>query len=260
MEPWLSELHQGHAQTAWDLFAERYRRLILATIRRLVPDHDDVMDVFSTVCEALSAHDCARLKRYSDLTAQPARQASVATWLVVVVRNLTIDWRRRQGGRRRVGVPAHLSPLQQQIHAAVCGDGCSHVEAYETIRARAASPMTFEEFLREVRVTLRLAPCPSDAPVRTAARPPTRPDAAAPEEGDPAEIAERARRVAAALASYPDDVRVAVDLFIVERMAADEVARVVGWPNAKAVYNRVYRVLAALRTDLARHGIGPGDL
>jgi len=259
VEPWLSELDQGHAQAAWDLFAERYRRLILATIRRLVPDHDDVMDVFSTVCEALSADDCARLKRYSDQTGQAARPASVATWLVIVVRNLTIDWRRRQAGRRRLNVPKNLSPLQQQIYAAVCLGGCSHVEAYETIRTRTGSSMPFEEFLREVRATLRLAPCPSDARHRTAALTPL-PDAVASEAADPVEIAELARRIDAALASYPDDVRVAVELFVIERMPADAVARVVGWPNAKAVYNRVYRVLASLRTDFVRDGIGPGDL
>ena len=33
-----------------------------------------------------------------------------------------------------------------------------------------------------------------------------------------------------------------------------------GWPNAKAVYNRLHRALASLRTELARSGIGPGDL
>jgi DNA-directed RNA polymerase specialized sigma24 family protein len=55
-------------------------------------------------------------------------------------------------------------------------------------------------------------------------------------------------------------VRLAVELFVVERMAAADVARVVGWPNAKAVYNRVYRVLMALRAELHKEGIGPGDL
>ena len=29
---------EGHSQAAWDLFHERYRRLMLAAIRRLVPD------------------------------------------------------------------------------------------------------------------------------------------------------------------------------------------------------------------------------
>jgi DNA-directed RNA polymerase specialized sigma24 family protein len=43
-------------------------------------------------------------------------------------------------------------------------------------------------------------------------------------------------------------------------MAAADVARLVGWPDAKAVYNRVYRALATLRAELGREGIGSGDL
>jgi hypothetical protein len=64
MEPWLSQLNAGHPDAAWDLFVERYRGLALATIRRLVHDHDDVMDVFSSVCAALHANDLARLRHY----------------------------------------------------------------------------------------------------------------------------------------------------------------------------------------------------
>jgi DNA-directed RNA polymerase specialized sigma24 family protein len=111
VEPWLSKLNAGDAQAAWNLFAERYRRLMLATIKRLVPGHDDVMDVFSTVCQMLSANDSARLKRYSDRSPQ---RASVSTWLVTVVRNLTVDRLRA----RRSASPHHsrdAPPLQQEI-------------------------------------------------------------------------------------------------------------------------------------------------
>jgi RNA polymerase sigma factor (sigma-70 family) len=256
VEPWLSKLIQGHGQEAWDLFAERYRRLILASIRRLVRDHDDVMDVFSTVCQALCANDFARLKRYSD---QLAHGASVATWLVSVVRNLTVDWVRQQEGRRRLTVPPGLSPLHQEIYTAICVGGCSYVEAYETIRARTGSPMSFPAFLREVRATHRVAPCPERAPPRRPVQDPMMAEVAMPTT-DPAETAESVRRLAQALASQPADVRLAVELFVVERMPAAAVARAVGWPNAKTVYNRVYRTLVMLRTGLEREGIGPGDL
>jgi DNA-directed RNA polymerase specialized sigma24 family protein len=74
------------------------------------------------------------------------------------------------------------------------------------------------------------------------------------------ETAESTHRLAEALASQPADVRLAVELFVVEGMSAAEVARTVGWPNAKAVYNRVYRALVALRSRLEAEGVGPGDL
>ena len=73
MEPWLAKLSEGDSQSAWDLFAERYRQLILATIKRLVSDRDDVMDVFSMVCQELTANDFARLRRYSDQSAEHRR-------------------------------------------------------------------------------------------------------------------------------------------------------------------------------------------
>ena len=114
MEPWLTEIAAGRYQAAWDLVAERYNRLILATIRRLVRDHDDVMDVFSAVCQALSENDLARLRRFVD---EPTR-ARFSTWLVAVVRNLTIDWLRKRDGRRRDDVPEALSGLQRARNCA----------------------------------------------------------------------------------------------------------------------------------------------
>jgi DNA-directed RNA polymerase specialized sigma24 family protein len=81
-----------------------------------------------------------------------------------------------------------------------------------------------------------------------------------PAELDPAETAESVRRLAAALASQPADVQLAINLFVVEGMSAADVARLVGWPNAKAVYNRVSRALANLRIHLEGEGIGRGDL
>lgn len=258
MEPWLTELHQGHGATAWDLFVERYRRLMVATIGRLVPDADDRMDVFAHVCQSLSANDFARLKQYS---VGRVGGASVGAWLVTVVRHLSIDWLRRRDGRRRPQIPAHLSPLQREIFRAVCLDCATYVEAYEIIQSRSAAPMSFGEFLREARTTRRAAPCPEDSASRASVGVSLTEEHAAPQPAlDGAETAELAHRIAAALALQPDDVRLAVELFTVEGMAAADVARIVGWPNDKTVYNRVYRALAALRATFERDGIGPGDL
>ena len=42
MEPWRAKLMESDAAAAWDLFIERYQRLIFATIRHIVRDRDDV--------------------------------------------------------------------------------------------------------------------------------------------------------------------------------------------------------------------------
>jgi len=258
VEPWLSALVGGKPQAAWDLFSERYRGLMLATIRRLVRDDDDVMDVFSSACQALVTNDFARLRRYA---AQESQRASAATWTVAVVRNLTIDWLREQDGRQRRTVPDNLSALQREIYRAICLDGLSRVEAHGTISARSSSGLTFGEFLREVTATQRAAPCADEFAGRRSAHVPLSdelPGAVA--SLDPAEAEELARRIADALAEQPADVRLAVELFVVERMPAADVARVVGWPNGKAVYNRVYRALASIRVSFESKGLDPSDL
>ena len=96
MEDWTAALDRDDAEAAWDFFISRYRRLIFAAIRHYAQDYDDVMDVFARVCEALREDDLRRLRAYH---AQAEHRARFSTWLVTVVRNLTIDWFRGRDGR-----------------------------------------------------------------------------------------------------------------------------------------------------------------
>lgn len=255
VEQWIARLNAGESQASWDLFHNRYRRLILATIRRLIPDHDDVMDLFSSVCQVLVADDFARLRRYAE---QSSSRDSAATWLVVVVRNLTIDFLRQRDGRRRLSMPPGLSPFQLEIYSEVCVEKRSYIEAYEQIRSRSTALMGFTDFLREVRTTHHLAPCPDQAPRRRPVREVLPADAVTIDR-EPAD-ADSWKRLATALASQPPDVRLAVELFVIDDLPAADVARLVGWPNAKAVYNRVARALASMRAKFEAQGLGPDDL
>src|SRR5438128_3632330 len=136
VEGWAAELASGKPDAAWDLFLDRYRRLIFAAIRHYAQDYDDVMDVFARVCEALREGDLRRLRAYA---AQPDHRARFSTWLVTVVRHLTVDWFRHRDGRRRLSVvAAALPPLRSRIFEHVFLDQRSHIEAYELIRARDA--------------------------------------------------------------------------------------------------------------------------
>jgi len=74
------------------------------------------------------------------------------------------------------------------------------------------------------------------------------------------ESAESSRRIAAALATLSQEVRLAVQLFVVEQVPAATIAGILGWPGPKTVYNRVYRGLASLREHLQRDGIRREDL
>ena len=150
MESWRAKLAEGDAQAAWDLFITRYRRLILATIRRSLLEDDDVVELFAEICATLGIDDLARLRLHEE---SPERQFS--TWLVTVVHHHCIDWLRKRDGRRRVRTPTGLSPVRQEIFQRVFVDRRSHVEAYELLRDGSAAGLSFGAFLREVRETYR---------------------------------------------------------------------------------------------------------
>ena len=256
-EDWAAALERGQVDRAWDLFLTRYHRLIFAAIRHYAQDYDDVMDVFTQACEALRANDFRRLRSY---IGRQDHKARFSTWLVTVVRNLTIDWFRERNGRRRLPAIAEgLPPLQGQIFQHVFMDRRSHVEAYELIRAGDHPALSFKQFLTELRATYRaVANGRRGSVLRDLGGPlPDEPD---PNDPSPVDQADARALVDRVLGSLSAEDRVAVELYVIEQLPADQVATVLGLPNAKAVYNRVYRALASLREDLERAGIRREDL
>lgn len=246
MERWFHELERGQLDAAWDSFLQRYRRLIFATIRHYAHRPDDVMDVFARVCEALRAEGMARLRRY-----EPDRTARFSTWLVVVIRNLAIDWYRSREGRTRLSAAAaRLPPLQQTIFREVFLHGRSHAEAYEVIHTREYFDLSFSAFLRELADVYRaMAGSGGRLPRELTVRPPE-----PQQQPDDGSAMEMRRILSDAMAGLGTAERLAVQLYIVEELPATEVARLTGLANAKAVYNCVYRALATARVELERAG------
>ena len=251
-EPWIGPLQAGHHEAAWDAFIGRYRRLVFAAIRHYARDYDDVMEIFAQVCEALREDDLRRLRAYA---AERAHRARFSTWLVTVVRHLPIDWFRRRDGRRRLPAVAEgLPPLQRRMFRHVFLEGRSHVETYELIRSSEAPTMTFRAFLAELRAVYRAVTKGRRGTVlRELAEVPY----AEGETGESGavEATEGIALLEQGLASLASEDRVAVELYVIEEMSAGDVARIMGLPNAKAVYNRVYRALAALREWLEAAGV-----
>src|SRR5687768_1856819 len=113
------------------------------------------MDVFARVCEALREDDMLRLRTWLE---QPDYTARFTTWLVAVVRNITIDRFRSRDGRRRLSkVADNLPSLRRQIFQAIFVDRLSHIEAYELIRSQTSPPHEFRDFLKELHATYRAA-------------------------------------------------------------------------------------------------------
>ena len=252
----MTELCRGNSDTAWDLFVARYRRVVFAAIHHYTQDPDDSADIFAWVCEALRADDLRRLRRYAGETDHTAR---TSTWLVTVVRHLTIDWFRHRDGRRHLSrIAESLPPVRRRIFELVYLDRHSHLAAYELIRTSVAPELTFAQFLAELRTTHETVTTGRYGPVvRAMAKAPDPAGAQAPATG---ETAERRAMLDDAVRSLNTGDRRAVDLYVIEERPAATVATMLGLPNAKAVYNRVYRALGVMRDRLEKRGIRRGDL
>ena len=248
VEPWRARLDAGDTEAAWTLFLARYHRLIGATIARCTPIAEDARDAFAEICDRLSEDDLARLRRFHDA---PAHRAKFSTWLVVVVRNLAIDCRRAREGRPRPSPPPGLSPLRERIYQLVLVERRPRVEAYEALRSSGECELSFRDFVREIAPTYRAVDARrwSRLALLQGSQLEAVTQVAAPTED--VEDADEGARLARALAQLTAKEREAIQLFVVEERPAAEVAQAVGWPNAKMVYNRVHRALAAVRSILS---------
>jgi RNA polymerase sigma factor (sigma-70 family) len=256
MDDWVAELLGGSPDAAWDRFIDRYRRLIFATIRHYVQDQDEVMDVFARVCEALREDNMRRLRTYADSTGHRAR---FSTWLVTVVRHLTVDWFRHRDGRRRLpAIAESLAPLQRRIFEHVFLARRGHAEAYGLICSHDPPGPTYRDFLVELRNTYRILMSGRQGRLLRELLP--RPPEHEPEGRNPAEISEVRERLNHILASLTPEDRVALELYVVDELPAADIARVLGLSSAKTVYNRVYRSLEAMRLQLQQSGISREDL
>lgn len=257
MEAWLPALLQGQTDAAWDQFLARYRRLIFAAIRHYARDHDDGMDVFAQLCGRLRADDMRRLRMRAE---DPQPRSRFSTWLVAVVRNHAIDWIRQRDGRRpRSAAWQQLPQLQQRIVELVVLDRVGHTAAFETLRTGAHPDLTFHEFQRELRSVYQSIRDGRLGPLLRDITPPP-PEDSGDGATDSIERADRHRALQSALARLDPIDRLAVTLYVLDGLPAAQVAGIMGLAGPKVVYNRVYRVLAELRQDFAKAGIGPDDL
>ena len=91
----LSEAADNSARdAAWAEFLAQYSKLILHVARSISGGHDNVMDRYLYILEALKRDNYRRLRSYSE-----SGRGSFTTWLVAVSRRLCIDEYRARYGR-----------------------------------------------------------------------------------------------------------------------------------------------------------------
>lgn len=130
----LERLSSGRVDTAWGEFLARYSPLIMHVIRRHEADHDRAAECFIHVCGALGDTGFRRLRSY-----RPDGPARFPTWLMAVVANLCVDWRRKEQGRVRPFLRiSRLPELDQQVFRSIYVRGMSRLQCLELLAPRFA--------------------------------------------------------------------------------------------------------------------------
>ncbi len=105
------DLATPSARDAWEEFLRRFAPIIFDVVKHFEKEEDRVADCFIYICQELSKDRCHKLRKF-DLNG-PAR---FSTWLYAVVRNLCLDWHRKEAGRHRVfRTIKKLSPFDQVV-------------------------------------------------------------------------------------------------------------------------------------------------
>jgi RNA polymerase sigma factor (sigma-70 family) len=107
----LQRLASQEPQEAWGEFLTVSSPLIHQVIQAFEREPDLAGDCFLFVCENLCQDGFRRLRRF-----KAGGSARFSTWLRVVVRNLCLDWHRKEFGRQQIfETIARLSPLDQEV-------------------------------------------------------------------------------------------------------------------------------------------------
>lgn len=255
----LSQLRSGNAEEAWKLFISEYAALIFQVVQHFETDSDNVSDCFQFICERLCEYQFRRLVKFKTDGA-----ASFSTWLRAVVRNLCLDWQRKQFGRRRMfRSVARLSDLDQQIFRLVYERGVSEQEVLLSLAPNfpELTPELVSEAIQRVNKTLTKN---QNWLVRARAAFPARrshsfsemqqhEDPVAP-QANPETLAiekERATLLKRALRGLSTVDKLMVRLRFEEELTLEQIAKLLNLGNAQRVDRQIKQILSTLRAELS---------
>lgn len=252
----IGRLSAGAVDSAWPEFLHQYSPLIKHVIRRHETDHELAAECFAQVCAALSDDGFRRLRGF-----RPEGPALFRTWLMAVVSNLCIDWRRtRQGRFRAPQSVSRLPELDQQVFRLIYVDGLSRAQCVEMLAPRfpglngatvaEINARVFALLTPQQRWQLGARKCAAP-PVACGPRQDDGGDAcevADPEAG-PDELAGRLQEqqlLREALAQLPAQQRLLLRLRYEQELTLAEVARLTRQPDPFRANRRIHEALEAL--------------
>ena len=253
----LDRLDSQNAHEAWSEFLEEYSAAIFQVICHFEPDPDNASDCFQFVCEQLIRNRFRRLRQFkTDGTAK------FSTWLRAVIRNLCIDWHRKETGRLRpFRSISKLSAFDQQVFRLLYERGVSTEEGLQLLIP--AFPNATEERVIESRQRIETGLTPQQrwllstrvARSHEAAFPADLDDARSnvpdPRANPEAQamLKERYRNLMRKLNRLSDQDRLLVHLRFEQELTLDQIAKLLQLGNAQRVDRQLKQILLQLRQD-----------
>lgn len=253
----ISALSPAERQSAWCALLDRYSGLIYHVVRSFDRDPDRSGNCFLFVCEELSARDFRRLRRFDQ-----AGRATFPTWLCAVVRNLCLDWHRKEHGRPRMFKSvARRSATDQLLFEIVFKQGFSVEEARAELDRRGIelSYAAVEERICELRRCLSSRqlwllscgkPTLDSIDVQEEGLHVAEPADPAPDPEAVMTLRETHQQVSAFLAALPESDRLLIRLRYQEALTLQEVAKLVGLKDAQTADRRLREIIDHLRQEL----------
>lgn len=256
----IEQISSRNPEEAWGLFLDEYSATILQVVRHVERDSDFVPDCFQFVCERLSANSFRRLRKF-----RPQGPAVFSTWLRAVVRNLCLDWRRKQFGRHRLFKSiSRLSVFDQEVFRHLYERRVSFDETFQSLRsafpdithtqlaessARIEKELTTKQRrMLDTRLS-RQASWTSASLDDTAVARANVPDPAPNPEAQ-AVLEERATALRRALGRLPQRERLLIRLRFEQELTLEQVSKLLDLGNAQRVERQIKGVLGKLREEL----------
>lgn len=250
------ELGTRDPAQAWSDFLSANASLLYQVVRSFEKDSEHVAECFLFVCEQLSLNRFRRLRKF-----RPQGPARFETWLRAVVRNLCLDWHRKEFGRLRVfrsiqGLPA----LEQELFRCVYEQGCSTDYALAWLMPR--FPGITHQVLQKSLERIEAALTPRQRWLLTVQRNRRMPATLEGDEEtlsaqllsphvDPeaqAAISERRGALSQAMKRLSPRERSMLMLRFEEGLTLENLARVFRLPDAQTADRRIRHLLAKLRS------------
>lgn len=115
---------------AYDALLEHYSPVILRMIHRFTRDHDEVMEIYTSICERFRANDFQALRRFRT-------NSELTPWLSVVVANACRDlFRRKKASSVPKSVINQLDELEKLVFRYYYQERLQHEDIAEIINSR----------------------------------------------------------------------------------------------------------------------------